>query len=214
MRVPKEVVVEEEEVASGQPLDLGEGLVHRLGVEGFAALEEGFFVAEIAGVRAAARDHDAVGHQVEAAPDQVAAWAGRAGQAALGRAIDRVRAPGAEIREKQRPRVLAWAQENRVSVLGGLLRQCRDVQAPEGNVGTPAAVVIGKLVGAVSRGDVDLNRDKVRGVLQVERLDVLVFQRHLIVIAEVARQRRQTQGREERVLDGSPIWALGLGQRR
>jgi hypothetical protein len=56
------VVVEEVEVTAGKALDLGERLVHALRVEAAPALEEGVSVAEVAMVRAAARDDDRVRH--------------------------------------------------------------------------------------------------------------------------------------------------------
>ena len=58
--VAEQVVVEEVEVPAGQPLDLRERVVDRLRVERPAALEERVLVAEVAVVRAAARDDDRV----------------------------------------------------------------------------------------------------------------------------------------------------------
>ena len=78
--VAEEVVVEEVEVPPGQPLDLRERVLDRLHVEGAPSREEGVLVAEGAGVRAAARDHDRVGDEVELAPDEVAAHARQAGR--------------------------------------------------------------------------------------------------------------------------------------
>jgi hypothetical protein len=71
--VAEEVVVEEVEVPPGKPLDLGERRVHLLHVEGPTAGEEALLVAEGACVRAAPRDDDRVGHEVELAADEVAA---------------------------------------------------------------------------------------------------------------------------------------------
>ncbi len=75
-RVAEQVIVQEVEVAPGQALDLPQGGVDGLRVKRSAALEEGVFVAEIAVVRAAARDDQRVGHQVEVTLDQVAAHGG------------------------------------------------------------------------------------------------------------------------------------------
>ena len=91
-RVAEQVVVQEVQVAAGQAVDLGQRLVDRAGVERLAAGEEGLLVAEIAGVRAAARDHQRVGHQVERALDQVAADRRQALQRALGRSVAFLRA--------------------------------------------------------------------------------------------------------------------------
>ena len=46
--VAEEMIVEEVEVLSGESVDLGKRVIHRLGVEPFPALEEGFLVAEVA----------------------------------------------------------------------------------------------------------------------------------------------------------------------
>ncbi len=45
----------------------------------------------------------------------------------------------------------------------------------------PRPVMIGQLVGAVGRGDVDLDHHQVRLVVQVKRLDVLVLDHDVIV---------------------------------
>ena len=68
--VAEQMVVEEIEMASGQPRDFGERVVHALGVERSAAGEERVLVAEVAVLRAAARDDDGVGHEVAAAADR------------------------------------------------------------------------------------------------------------------------------------------------
>ena len=59
-RVAEQVIVEEVDVATGHPLDLGERRVDGLRVERDAALVERVLVAEVAVVRAAARDDDRV----------------------------------------------------------------------------------------------------------------------------------------------------------
>ena len=71
--IAEQVIVEEVEMAARQPIDLGERVVDALRVEGLAALEERVLVAEVAVLRAAARDDDRVGHEIRAAADQVAA---------------------------------------------------------------------------------------------------------------------------------------------
>ena len=75
-------------MAAGQPLDLRERGIDRLRVEGLSAFEERFLVAEVADVRAAARDDDRVGHQVEAPLDQIAADRRQARQRPERRSID------------------------------------------------------------------------------------------------------------------------------
>ena len=76
------------------------------------------------------------------------------------------------------------------------------------------AVVIRDAIGAVRGGDVDLNDDEVRRVVQVERLHVLVLNLHVVVIAQIRGQRREAERREQRVLDGTPERARRLRQRR
>jgi hypothetical protein len=92
-----------------------------------------------------------------------------------------------------------------------LLRQRGHVQTAERNVGAPRAVMVGERVGAIGRRYVDLNHDKVRRVLQVEPLDVLILEGHLVARIEVAGQRGQSERREQRVFDRSEIGADRLG---
>jgi len=60
------------------------------------------------------------------------------------------------------------------------------MQAAKGDVRALPAVVVSEIVGAVGRGDVDLNHDQVRFVREIKRLDVLVLERYLVVLAQVA----------------------------
>jgi hypothetical protein len=73
--------------------------------------------------------------------------------------------------------------------------------------------VIGDPVGAVSVGDVDLDDDEVGGIVEFERLDVLVLEDDLEIRIEVRRQGRQAQGREQRVLDRAPEGTRRFRQR-
>ena len=120
--VAEEVVVEEVEVPPGQALDLRERLLDRLHVEGAPAREEAVLVAEGAGVRAPARDHERVGDEVEIAADEVAAHARQAGEGARLRAVDGPRPPGSEVGEEARPGLLRRAEDDRVRVARGLAR--------------------------------------------------------------------------------------------
>ena len=56
--VAKQVIVEKVQVAPRQSVDLGERVVHALRVERSPTVEEGVLVAEVAMLRAAARDDD------------------------------------------------------------------------------------------------------------------------------------------------------------
>ena len=84
--IAEQVIVEEVQMPARQPIDLGERVVHALGVEGSAALEERVLVAEVAVLRAAARDDDRVRDEVRAAADQIAADRRHALERAAGRA--------------------------------------------------------------------------------------------------------------------------------
>ena len=114
----------------------------------------------------------------------------------------------------RRPGILAGTEEDGVGVLRRLLGQRGDVQAAERDVGALGAVVVGERVGAGGRGDVDLDDHQVRLVVQVEPLHMLVLERHLVVVIQIAGERRQAERREERVLDGPEEGAEGFGERR
>ena len=140
------MIVQEVEVAPGEAVDLRERVVDVLGVELLAALEEGDLVAEVAHVRAAARDDDRVRHQVAVALDQVAAdAAARRRACAAARRTAAVASPRRKSSRKLGPRVLAGPEEDGVGVPRGLVRQRRDVQSAERDVHAPPPVVVGDL---------------------------------------------------------------------
>ena len=96
--VAEQMIVEEVEMASGQPLDLGQRIVDPLGVEAAAALKEGVFVAEVAVLRTSARHDDGVGHEIVAALDEIAADRRHALQrAACCGGVDALRLAGAKV---------------------------------------------------------------------------------------------------------------------
>ena len=212
--VAEQMVVEEVEVAAGEAVDLGQGVVHALRIEGAAALEERLLVAEVADVRTAAGDHDRVGHQVQMAPDQVAANGRHAGEGADARVVPRLGAAGAQVGQEARPGVLAGPGENRVGVSGGLLGQRSDMQAPERDEDAAPAVRVGDLVGAARAGDVDLDRHQVGRVSGRERLNVLVGDFRFVLRRQIGGERGQAERRKERVLDRAEERAGGLGERR
>ncbi len=213
--VAEQVVVEEVQVPPGQPVDLGERGVHRLRVEGLPALEERVLIAEVAVVRAAARDHDRVRYQVPVPLDQVPPDRREADQRAVARDVARACLTAPEIIEEHRPGVLAWPEEDRVGVRGGLVRQRGDVQPAEGDEDAAGPVRVGQLVGAAGRRDVDLDHHEVGPVaVEVQPLHVLVPDPHLVVRAQVPGQGRQPQRGKQRVLDRPEERAGRLGQRR
>jgi hypothetical protein len=77
------------------------------------------------------------------------------------------------------------------------------VDPAERDVDASAAVVVGDLVGAVGATDVDLDADQVGLVVEVERLDVLVLKGDLVIISQIACERRQSERRPEGVLDAT-----------
>ncbi len=211
--VPQQVVVEEIEMSSGQPVDLSQRVVHPLRVERPAALEERVLVAEVAVLRTAARDDDRVGDEVVAPPDQVAAD----GRHAIERAARRrdVAARGtarAKVREETRKRLFTRAEEDRVGVRGGFLRQRRDVQAAEDDERSASPVVVRQPVRPAGIGDVDLDHDEIGPVVEAEGRHVLVFDHGFVVRRQVRRERREAEWREQRVLDGPPVGTRRLGE--
>ena len=86
---------------------------------------------------------------------------------------------GREVAKKPRKGVFAWPDEDRVGVRRGFFGQGGDVQPAQRDVRALASIVIGDAIGAVGVGDVDLDDDQVRVIVQIERLDVLVLERDL-----------------------------------
>ena len=94
----------------------------------------------------------------------------------------------------------------RPAARSGAGRRCRR--------GAARAVQVRQLVGPSRRGDVRLDHDQLRVVVEPDPLDVLVLESHLVVGVEVRRQRRQPQRREQRVLHRAEERARRLGERR
>ena len=211
--IAEQVIVEEVQVTARESLDLGQRRIDGLGIEGAAPFEECLLVTEVAHVRTAARDHDRVRHQVQSPLDQIPPDRRQPCERADAGSIRALGLAPSEVSEEARPRVLSRANEDRVGVQRRFLRQRRDVQPAERDVDATAPVVVRNPIGAPRGGDVDLNHDEVRRVRDVERLDVLVLDLDVGVVVEVPGQRRQAEGREERVLDGAPEGAGRLGQR-
>jgi hypothetical protein len=214
-RLSQQVVVEEVEMPSGEPIDFGQRGIDALCVERSAALEEGVFVAEVTVLGAAARDDDRVGDQVAAPGDQIAANRRQLiERASGGRLIDALRVTIAKILQEGGKRLLARAEDDRVGMRGGFVWKRRHVQAAEGDEDASGAVVVREPIGAVGVGDVDLNQDEVGPVVDSQRLDVLIDDRGVIVWIEEGGERGQAKGREEGVLDRPPVGAGRLGERR
>ena len=130
------------------------------------------------------------------------------------RCVTSLRFTRREVAQEFGERVLARPEEDRVRMRCSFVRQRRDVQAPENNVGPAPAIVVRNLISAVGVCNVDLNNNQIRSILQVELLDVLVLQRDLDVGIEVRSECCQTKRRKQRVLDRPPIGARSFRQRR
>src|SRR5437899_7801229 len=105
-----------------QSIDLREGAIHLHRVEVLASLEEGDLVAEVAHMRAAARDDDRVGNQIQVPLYQVAANRRKRRQGSVARHVARQRPSSTYIVEELRPRVLARSHEDVAGVCRGLSR--------------------------------------------------------------------------------------------
>ncbi len=122
--VAEQVVVEKVQVPARQSIDFGEGVVHPLGIEGSAALEERVLVAEVAVLRTAAGDDDRVRDEVRAAADQIATDRRHALERPPGRRdIAALRALVAKVVEELREGLLARSEEDRVGVRGRFVGQ-------------------------------------------------------------------------------------------
>jgi hypothetical protein len=88
------------------------------------------------------------------------------------------------------------------------------VEAAERDIRATPAIMVGDAVRTGRRGDVYLDDDEVGCIIEVDRLDVFVVERDLVVVSQVPSERRQTEGREERVLDRAKERTVRLGQRR
>ena len=213
--IAEQVIVEEVEVAAGQPIDLGQRVVNALGVEGTAAGEERVLVAEVAVLRTTAGHDDRVGHQIVAARDQIAANRRNAVErTSRGGLVAASRGAGAEVGEESGKGLFARAEEDGVGVRRRLVRQRSDVQSAERDERAARTVEVGQSVGAVRVRDVDLDHDEVRRIVERQRLDVLVLDHGAVVRGQVGGQRGEAERRKERVFDGTPERAGGFGQGR
>src|SRR5438105_10351293 len=116
-------------------------------------------------MRAPSGHDDRVWYQVEMPLDEIPANPRRADERSNRRAIALRGSTAAKVVEESRPRVLARSMENRVRMRARLVGKRCYVEAAEADVGASAPVVIRELIGAVRRGDIDLDDDKVRLVV-------------------------------------------------
>jgi hypothetical protein len=96
--VAEQMIVEKIEMASRQPVDLRQRIVHPLCVESLPTLKERILVTEVAMLRASARHHDGIRHQIIVAPDEIAAHRRKTLQRAPPRGgVNAPRAPRAKV---------------------------------------------------------------------------------------------------------------------
>ena len=96
--IAKQMIIEEIEMTSVQPLDLGQCIIHALRVEIPPALKKSILIAEVTMLRAAARYHNRIRHQVIGPANEVAAnWRKSLQGAAGGGRVHPLRLTGAKI---------------------------------------------------------------------------------------------------------------------
>ena len=161
--VAKQMIVEEIEMAARQALDFGQRIVDALRVEPAAAFKEGILVAEVAMLRAAARHHDRVWHEIVGAADEIAAQRRNALEcAARGRGVNALRLAGAEVDARIGGRSALPGRGRWCRRVGRFVRKRSDMQPAETNKRLFAAVVVGDAIGAVGVGDINLDQDEIR----------------------------------------------------
>src|ERR1044071_1150699 len=106
--------------------------------------------------------------------------------------------------------MLPRPKKNRIRMRRGLVRQRRHMQPAQRDIRTTRAIVIRQLIRAIRIGDVHLNDNELRRILEIEHLDMLILQRDLNVRIEIRGKRSEPQGRKERGLDRPPIRARGF----
>ncbi len=197
--IAEQMIVEEVEMPARQPIDLGERVVHSLGVERPAAFEERVLVAEVAVLRTPAGDDDRVRNQIGGPSDQIAPDRRHAIQRAAGRGhVAAQRLPGPEVLEEPRERLLTRTQEDHICMRDGLVWKRGDVQAAQRDEDTLGAVGVGHRIRALRIGDVDLNDHQIRMVVGVHRADVFVNDPRLVVGTEIRGQRGQPEWGKQR----------------
>jgi hypothetical protein len=67
--MPKQMVVKEVEMAARKALNLCKCVINLLNIERLAALIKGIFIAEVAVVRAAPGDNNAIGNKIKPSVD-------------------------------------------------------------------------------------------------------------------------------------------------
>src|SRR5260370_24706163 len=109
------MIVEEVEMTSGQPLDLGQRILHPLRVESPASLKEGILVAEVTMLRTPAGYDDGIRHQIVGTPDEVAAnWRNTLQCAAGQRGVNPFWLAGAKVFQGFRKGLFSLSQEDSV----------------------------------------------------------------------------------------------------
>lgn len=87
------------------------------------------------------------------------------------------------------------------------------MEAAKRDVCTLASIVVGDAIRAIRVGDVDLDNNQVRLIVQLQRLDVLVLEADVGIGREAGGEGRQAERGKQRVFDRSPVGAGGFGER-
>jgi hypothetical protein len=78
------------------------------------------------------------------------------------------------------PGILTRSEKDGIRMKNSFQGQGGDMQTTQANMSPTAAIVIGKLVGAVSGSDVNLNDYQIGVVVEIKFFDVLVLDSNLI----------------------------------
>jgi hypothetical protein len=165
-------------------------------------------------LRTSTCDDNGIWHQVQPALNEIATDWWNAFQRAAGcRNINLLRSAGTKIFEELWERLFAWSKKDRVRMSAGFFGQGSHMQSAEADKCSTFSIMVCELVGAVRIGDVDLDHHQIRRVVDSERLYVLVLDDSMVIRGQIRSKGRESQRREQRVLDRSPVRIGRLSQR-
>ena len=95
----------------------------------------------------------------------------------------------------------------------GFIGKRGDMQSAQNDVGAPQAIHVSNCIGTICVGDVHLDHDKVRLIIQFEFLHVLILEVDLVVRRKVCSECGEAQWRKQGIFDGPPEGTLRLGKR-
>src|ERR1700722_4670158 len=212
--VTQQVVIQKVKMTAGKPVDLGEGRIDSLGIEGAAALEKSIFVTEITMMGTAAGNDDRIWNKITCAFDKVAADRRDGLDVSFFIVVYATGIFLAEILQELRERVFTRTDEYTVGMHGGFIRQGAHMKASQAYVYAPAPVPVCNGIGPEGIGDIDLYHDDIRRIVECQFFYVLVLERNIVLRVAVGREGGETQRREEGIFDRPPKRTLRLGECR